>query len=407
LATGGTTTGGANSGGTATGGVGSGGTGAGGATTGGVSSGGASTGGGTTGGANSGGTSSGGAATGGTGTVLGAPRWLGRVDASDPAAVRFAWQGAGVVAIVEGSEIAVQLRTEGTDIIYFQPLIDGVEADRFGVESGGDRTVTLATGLAATEHVVELVRDTEGMYGESTFLGFSAGTVVGAPAGNGRLIEVVGDSISAGYGNLGVEPHPDWVANPACHWTAENSSFYQTYAAIAGRALDAEVSTIARSGWGMVRDLDGNGSGVLSAVYDHAVGTDDDTPWDFGPMASAVVINLGTNDVAQGDPGTPYEEAYLDFLAEVRSHYADAWIFLAIGSMLSGTERDTILGHLESVLDQRTTTGDDRVSILDLGVQELGSDGSVPTGCDWHPNVADHERMGAILVDELRTRVEW
>jgi hypothetical protein len=35
------------------------------------------------------------------------------------------------------------------------------------------------------------------------------------------------------------------------------------------------------------------------------------------------------------------------------------------------------------------------------------TDGSVPTGCDWHPNVADHERMGAILLDELRSRVGW
>jgi len=183
--------------------------------------------------------------------------------------------------------------------------------------------------------------------------------------------------------------------------------FYQTYAAFAGRALDAEVSTIARSGWGMVRDLDGNTSGVLSAVYGHAVGTDDTTPWGFGPKASAVVINLGTNDQSPGDPGAAYEAAYLDFLAEVRAHYDNAWIFLAIGSMLSDSGRDTILGHLENVLDQRTAAGDDRVSILDLGVQDMGSDGSVPTGCDWHPNVADHERMGAILESELRTRLGW
>ena len=41
------------------------------------------------------------------------------------------------------------------------------------------------------------------------------------------------------YGNLGVEPHPDWVANPACHWTAENSSWFRTYAAAATNPVDA------------------------------------------------------------------------------------------------------------------------------------------------------------------------
>jgi len=341
------------------------------------------------------------------GAVPGGPRWLGRVDASDPDAVRFAWQGAGVIATVSGSEIAVTLRTEGTDTVFFQPVIDGVQTNRFEVRSGGDETVTLATALPAGDHVVELLRDTEGMYGVSTFLGFASGTVVGAPAPSGRLVEVVGDSISAGYGNLGSEPHPGWVATPACHWTAENSSYYLTYAAIAGRALDAEVSTIARSGWGICRDADGNPSGVLPAVYGNAVGTDDATPWGFEPEASAVVINLGTNDMAQGDPGDAYGTALLAFLEEVRSQYPGAWIVLAAGSMLGDAERGTILGYLESARDTRAAGGDERVSVLDLGAQDLGADGSVPTGCDWHPNVADHARMAALLEAELRDRLDW
>ncbi len=357
-----------------------------------------------------GGALTGGAGTGGSGeggVVSGGPRWLGRVDASDPDAVRFAWQGAGVIATVSGSDIAVSLRTEGTDTVFFQPVIDGVQAERFEVRSGGDRTVTLATGLPASDHVVELLRDTEGMYGVSTFLGFTSGTVLGAPAPSGRLVEVVGDSISAGYGNLGSEPHPNWVANPACHWTAENSSYYLTYAAIAGRALDAEVSTLARSGWGICRDADGDPSGVLPAVYDNAVGTDDATPWGFEPAASAVVINLGTNDMAPGDPGDAYGTALLAFLEEVRSQYPGAWIVLAAGSMLGDAERGTILGYLVSVRDARAAGGDERVSVLDLGAQDMGADGSVPTGCDWHPNVADHERMAVLLEAELRDRLGW
>lgn len=357
------------------------------------------------GGALTGGAGSGGSGEGGV--VPGGPRWLGRVDASDPDAVRFAWQGAGVIATVSGSEIAVTLRTEGTDTVFFQPVIDGVEAERFEVRSGGDETVTLATALPATDHVVELLRDTEGMYGVSTFLGFTSGTVIGAPAPSGRLVEVVGDSISAGYGNLGSEPHPNWVATPACHWTAENSSYYLTYAAIAGRALDAEVSTLARSGWGICRDADGDPSGVLPAVYDHAVGTDDAAPWGFVPEASAVVINLGTNDMAPGDPGDAYGTALLAFLEEVRSRYPGAWIVLAAGSMLGDAERGVILGYLASVRDARAAGGDERVSVLDLGAQDMGADGSVPTGCDWHPNVADHERMAALLEAELRDRLGW
>ena len=335
------------------------------------------------------------------------PRWVGRVDATDPKAVRFAWQGAGLVATVNGSTIAVKLRTEGTPTVFFQPVIDKKMATRFKVDVGADQTVTLATGLDATDHLVELYRDTEGMYGLSTFLGFTSGTVNGAPSASGRLIEVVGDSISAGYGNLGSEPHPNWVASPACHWTAENSTWYQTYAAIAGHALNAEVSTIARSGWGMCRDNGGSTSGVLSSVYANALGTYDKEIWSFEPKASVVVINLGTNDWATGDPGTSYETAYQSFIGNVRSHYPDAWIFLTIGSMVGEPGLTQVKTHLAIVVAALAATGDKKLLTFDLGVQNMGSDGSVPTGCDWHPNVADHQRMAGILQQQLSAKLGW
>ena len=342
-------------------------------------------------------------------TATGEPRFVGRVDTSQPSAPRFAWQGAGVVARVEGSVVEVQLRSEGTGShsVYFQPVIDGEPGARFAVAEGADASITLATGLPPGEHVVELYRDTEGAYGISTFLGFGSTTVVGAPATSGRSIEVVGDSISAGYGNLGYELHPNWVADPACSFSTETSSWYLTYAAIAGRAVGAEVSTVARSGWGAYRDYGGSTRGVLSAVYGNALGTDDATPWAFERPASAVVINLGTNDAATGDPGPEFGAAYSSLLDTVRAHHPEAWLFLAIGSMLSGSGRSAVLGQLQALVAARTEAGDRRVSLLDLGVQNLGADGSVPTGCDWHPSVAEHERMAGILESELRARLGW
>lgn len=361
----------------------------------------ASTGGSTSTGGN---TSTGG--TGGADDLDGSPRWLGRVDASDPEAVRFAWQGAGLIATVSGSMIAVELRTEGTPVVYFQPVIDGEPGERFGVTD--TQEVILAEGLSEGPHQVELYRETEGRYGVSTFLGFSAGEVLGAPADPGRLIEVVGDSISAGYGNLGEEPHPNWVADPACHYTAENSSWYATYAAQAGRALGAEVSTVAVSGWGMSRELGGGAEGVLSSVYENALGTADPTPYAFERKADAVVINLGTNDWGEGDPGEAYELAYFDFIATVRTQYPSAWIVLTIGSMTGEPELTEVKTRLSNVVSSvQEATGDEKLLTFDLGTQNLGADGSIPSGCDWHPNVADHERMAGILESQLSAALGW
>lgn len=344
------------------------------------------------------------AASGGTsaGSTQAGLRWVGRAVPIDDNSAKFGWQGAGVMANVSGTSISVKIRTEGTSTVYFQPVIDGTVLTRVKFDQG-DQTVTLATGLSDSVHQVELYRETEGYEGINTFLGFTSGKVTGSPVSNGRLIEVVGDSISVGYGNLGSELHPNWVADPACHETPENTSWYATYAAVAGHALGAEVSTIARSGWGMARDRENSTANVVPSVYDHALGVSDTSTWSFGPKASVVVINLGTNDYNTGDPGTAYETAYSSFIARLRTHYPNAWIFLTIGSM--NTDPKTRLANIVKTVSQQT--GDTKLLAFDLGNQNVGSDGMVPTGCDWHPNVADHARMAAILKQQLQDKLGW
>lgn len=349
-------------------------------------------------------------ASGGTSSVNdGKIRWVGRVVPIDANSAKFAWQGAGLIANVSGSTISVKLRTEGGNTVYFQPIIDHQVLARFNVDSGADITVTLGTGLGSGDHLVELYRETEGTEGINTFLGFTAGTVTGAPASDGRLLEVVGDSISAGYGDLGNEPHPNGVANPACHWTAQNSSWYATYGAVAGHDLGAEVSTIALSGWGMYRDNTNDTNNVLPRVYPNALGTTDTTKWDFTPKASVVVINLGTNDWANNyttpqDPGIPYETAYVNFIATIRSHYPDAWIFLVIGSLLDDPQLTQVKTRLSNVIAKvQASTNDTKLATFDLGVEDT----SVPTGCDWHPNVAEQKRMAGILQAQLTAKLGW
>jgi lysophospholipase L1-like esterase len=346
---------------------------------------------------------SGNAGSGGASPTVG---WLGRVNEQNGVGT-FAWQGAGVVATVRGATLSAKLRTEGTSTVFFQPVVDGKALPRFEVPSGADQDVTFAKGLTNGAHAVELYRDTEGGRGKSTFLGFTSGSLGAAPAPNPRLIEIVGDSISAGYGDLGAEPHPNWVANPACHYTPANSSWYQTYGAIAGHAFGAEVSTIARSGWGMVRAADGSLTDVLSSVYEDNSGTSAGPAWTFSREASLVVINLGTNDWAHGDPGAPFETAYLAFIEQVRAHYPDAWLFLTIGSMLAKAELGQVSARLATIVKARSSRGDTKITAFDFGTQNLGSDGSIPSGCDWHPNIAEHQRMAEILEAQIRAKLGW
>lgn len=328
--------------------------------------------------------------------VTGGVRFLGRVDASDPRAVKFAWSNSGFTATVTGTKISVKLQGVGSAAFY-QPVVDGKPGARFSVASGATQTVVIGDSLSAADHTVEVYRDTEGMYGHSVFLGFVDGTVKGSPPSSGRLLEIVGDSISAGYGNLGHEVHPPW--DNTCSFTLDTQSAYDSYAGKLGRSLNAEVSVLARSGWGMYRDLGGLTSGVLSSVYDNAVGTDGTWKWSFARKPNAVLIDLGTNDSGKGDPGKPYEDAYVAFLKTVRGHYPDAWIFLTIGPMTGDPLLTTMRTHLKNVV---TAAADAKVKTIDIPVQDTST-----TGCDYHPDVAEDQKMADALAPTIKSQLGW
>jgi hypothetical protein len=341
-----------------------------------------------------------GGATGGSGGATGQPgvRWVGRVDASNAAAVKFAWSGTGLVARVQGTKVSVRLQTEGaTSSAFYQPVIDGAVKPRFQVATGAAQTVVLADNLAAAEHTVELYRESEGYYGNSVFLGFVDGVLLAPPAAPKHLIEIIGDSISAGYGNLGSEVHPPYTSS--CTFSLETESAYLAYSSVLGRSLDAEVSIIARSGWGMYRDYGGSTANVLSSIYENTLGHVATPRYTFARQVDAVLVNLGTNDSSQSDPGTPYEDAYVAFLRTVRSHYASAWIFLTIGPMTTDPMLGTMRTHIDHVV---TRMADSKI----VSVRVDPQDGST-TGCDFHPNVATDQKMAAALKTALQAKLGW
>jgi lysophospholipase L1-like esterase len=324
-------------------------------------------------------------------------RYVGRVDASDPAAGKFSWSATGLVATVSGSKISASLETSGTSTVFFQPVIDGVAGERFQVASG-THTVTLGEGLADGAHTVELYRESEGSYGISVFRGFVEGTLGAPPASTGRLIEVIGDSISCGYGNLGADVHPPW--DVSCPFSLETEAAYLAYGPMLGRALGAEVSVVARSGWGMYRDYGGSTANVMSAVYENTLGSSAAPKYDFARTPQAVIINLGTNDSSmEQDPGTAYEDAYVAFLGTVRAKNPSSWIFLTIGPMTSGALLGTMRAHLDNVVAR---FADARVSTVLLATQDVAT-----TGCDYHPDVEEQQRIADTLQVALQEKLGW
>jgi len=326
-------------------------------------------------------------------------RWVGRVDVtSSPDHPRFSWSGTGFVAKFTGTSLAAELQTTGSTQI-FKAVIDDAPQAPFTAPAG-QATYMLASNLAAGVHTVELYRQTEGPQGETRLQGLTVGgggALMDPPPGKNRLIEVIGDSITCGYGNLGTLQDSDCFPTES-HW--------DTYAAIAGRALGAEVSTIAASGRGVVKNYDPNDTSArMPMLYTHAV-TNAPTPqWDFHVEPDAVIINLGTNDISnnKGDPGQPFVDTYQTLLATVRGYYPHAYIVCIIAPLLSGSDLSTIGAHIKAAVDARAAAGDTRVEFFsNIPVQSTDK-----FACQYHPNVAENQLMADMLVAEIKAKVGW
>jgi hypothetical protein len=196
-------------------------------------------------------------------------------------------------------------------------------------------------------------------------------------------------------------------AGPTCTASSDNENHYLTFSALTARQLAADLHAIAWSGIGMYRNY---GSATASAdampsVYARTLASQSTSTWDFAKwQPHVVVINLGTNDAStNGDPGTPYETAYLGFVRTLRQKYPDALFVLTIGPMLDGDNLTAIKGHLQKVISTRSSEGDTKMSFLEFPVQQQ-ADGY---GCDYHPSAATNAKMATLLTAELKTRLAW
>lgn len=330
------------------------------------------------------------------GVVAAGVRWFGRVDTTDPTQPRFAWSGTGFVARFMGTSLTAQLSVAGTFQI-FKAVVDGTPQAPFTAQPGAG-TYPLASALPADVHTVELYRQTEGAQGQTqlTALTVGDGALMDPPPGPGRLIEVIGDSISAGYGDLGT------LADTECLTT---ESHWDAYESVAARALGAEVSTIAASGRGIVRNYGGDTVGTMPMIYDRALTNLAAPAWDFHVQPQAVVINLGTNDISnnKGDPGDAFRDTYVSLLETVRGNYPDAFIVCIIAPLLTGTDLLTIRNHIQDAVDARVAAGDQNVELFGQILPQTTD----KFACQYHPNVAENMLMADQLAGELRAKLGW
>lgn len=310
--------------------------------------------------------------------------YSGRVSFSSADEVSFDWPGTSIETRFDGTQIGALFNDQQNE---YNVYIDGQYYSKLSPKKG-QSYYELARNLKLQVHSLRISKRTEGNFGTGHFNGFvleNETKLLPPMPRSERRIEFIGDSITAGYGNMGPAEHCG-----SLNYYEDND---QSYAAMLARELKADYRVIAISGRGMVRnyaDPQTTSKDPLPSYYGQTLQNDSSRPWDFSSwIPNVVVIGLGHNDFST-NPHPPKElfiSKYREFLQLIRTKYPDA------SALMVSREMEPLVSYLTEILKLERESGNQKISLKNYRFTDYG--------CDGHPNVNGHKKIKETLLPAL------
>lgn len=342
-------------------------------------------------------------------------RYIGRFETSDPAGPKVAWPGARVIVRFSGTELKVKtVETPSGGTSHYDVIVDGNVQNTPFKPANGAGNATVASGLAAGAHTVELYRRTEALIGVTQFTGFeypNGGSLLPPPTAAARRIEFIGDSSTTGYG---VE-----CANSGQTFSDATENERKTYPSLAAKALGAEHHNISFSGKGVARNYDQGDADVMALLYARTLPETAASQWAFNSWTPDVVwIALGGNDWS-ADTSPPslatFKTKYTELVNLVRAKYPQARIIGSVAAAMSdfypaGNNAYTNLKTaIADVVKAKNDAGDTKVYAHELPrADQSGANGAPDlTGCAYHSNAAFHQKLALDVAAKVKAVAGW
>ncbi len=281
-------------------------------------------------------------------------------------------------------------------------IVDGETEAKVKLVPGKAQMLRGARNLKAGEHTIEIVKRTEAYVGPVRFIGVGLqGILLDPPPRPERRLEIVGDSISCGYGNEASINTSNKYTEPNTGFNSKNEDISQAYGAFLGQRFNAEVMHSCISGTGMYRNNTGATEGTYPDRYGRILPDDEASVWDFSLFVpDIVIINLGNNDFNVINPEdnlptapepAPFKETYARFVQRLRGYYPSAHIICSVGPMMNDNypkDRQHWTKMQKYTSDMVASLGDPRVHYFAYTPIPTG-----PYGEDWHPTADSHRAM--------------
>jgi hypothetical protein len=322
-------------------------------------------------------------------------RYIGRFDTTDAAGPRCEWPASEVEVHFRGSDMGAVIDEDGSD--RYEVIVDGWPQGVLALHRG-KHTYRVVSGLPNVDHTIGLFKRTEANIGRTQFIEFqfdNGARIENAPRASKRRIEIIGDSITTGFGNEGT---------PASKGDADNEDAYLSYGAIAARFLKADYQCIAWSGKKLWPDND------MPSLTWRTLPRDADSTWNVLWRPQVIVINLGSNDFYPNNPDKAgWVTACLAFIEKLRADDPHAMIYLALGPMMTDSDPPghhaltNLRDYLQTVVDSRHALGDRRIRLVEFQPEDLVTG----VGAQQHPNIKTHEEMAERLVAAIERDLHW
>lgn len=280
---------------------------------------------------------------------------------------------------------------------YVSLELDGKYIGRIRIEKGAIQSIPITVPNNKKTHHLSIYKATEAANGGVLFTGTNANLIACTILKNKKKVELIGDSITCGYGN-----DASTIPCGSGDWFDQHNAYW-AYGPVLSRALDVDYVLSSVSGYGMYRNWNDEhlGEPIIPDVYENLyLNKDSSKPYDFAFQPDLVSICLGTNDFSDGDgkkARLPFNEEkyvsnYIDFIKTVYKHAPNTRIVLLNSPMVSGDKNITFVQCLKKVIQAfENDTIHKPIALFEF--QPMS-----PKGCGYHPDITDDKVMADQLI---------